>query len=207
MKTVWNPDDDNDPALFAAVLAAGAASRFGSPKQLAPYEGTALVRRAVLAAEAVAGERSVLCTGHEWRKVFEAASPLKGFLIMNDGFERGMGSSIAAVVRALPSNAAGLLLVLADQPQVDAHSLARLASHWREQRERIVCCRFGAVQGPPAVFPAGYFAELAELDGDRGAKGLLERYADNVEDLRIEAAAADVDTPADLSRLADRGDR
>ena len=192
----------DDKQLFVAVLAAGAAARFGAPKQLAAIDGESLVRRAVRLAESVASRNSMLCTGNAWHDVFESASPLQGFLVMNEDYRAGMGSSIAAVIRALPRNTVAALLLLADQPLIETRDLEKLIDRWRQDCSRIVCSRFNETLGPPAIFPARYFDELAKLEGDRGARVLLKRHRDQVEEIDLAAAGSDVDTPDDLTAIS-----
>lgn len=198
--TRQSPDAESD-CLFAAVLAAGRASRFGSVKQLAEIGSESLVRRSIRLAESVVAMRSLLCAGYEWRMVFESASPLKGFLVLNPDYAKGMAGSIASCVRVLPDTAQGLLLLLADQPLVGRDDLGRLVRRWNEDRSRIVCSRYSETIGPPAIFPARFFPELIALEGDRGARAIIERHRDSADALAFDAAGIDVDKPEDLSRI------
>jgi molybdenum cofactor cytidylyltransferase len=187
--------------LFALVLAAGRADRFGSPKQLALFEGEPLARRALRVAESICGHRSILVVGSEWQRVHEACAPLAGFLVRNDCFEDGMASSIVAAIRALPDSARAALVMLADQPLVDADDLRRLVERWLDAPDRIVCSRAGDYAGPPVIFPRRFFNELVALRGDRGAKAVIRKHGDTVRMVDCDDVAIDVDTPADLARL------
>lgn len=191
--------------VYAVVLAAGRASRFGSTKQLASYRGEPLVRRALRAAESVCGADTILVVGHDLARVHEAAAPLEGFLRVNERYEEGLGTSIASAARVLPDTADAALFLLADQPRIEAHHLDRLIERWRENQSSIVCSSFGVASGPPVVFPADLFPELALLDGDTGARGVLERNPERVIRMKIEAAATDVDTPGDLAAAEEHG--
>lgn len=193
-----------DIELFSAILAAGSATRFGSAKQLARLHGESLVRRAVRIAESATGAKSVLCVGAEWLSVYQAASPLAGFVVRNDDHEKGMATSIAAVIRALPDSADGLLLLLADQPLIESADLDRLVQHWREHPERIACSSYAGTQGPPVIFPSGFFKDLLTITGDKGARAILKQHANCVDAIDMDAAAVDIDTPDDLSALEDR---
>lgn len=185
--------------LFAVVLAAGAARRFGSSKQLATLNGQSLVQRTLNTVEAVFAENVVLVVGDTWQAVHRECSPLAGYLVRNDDPSSGMASSLAAGTRAVDGAASGLMLLLADQPLIDRAHLERLIAAWDRSAERIVCSQHDAINGPPAIFPRKYFAELKGLEGDRGARALLDRYTDDVVALPC-PAAIDIDTPDDLRR-------
>lgn len=186
--------------LFAVVLAAGAARRFGGGKQLAALNGEPMVKRTLKTAEAVVAGNLVLVVGDAWQAVHSACSPLKGYLVRNDDPDGGMAGSLAVGTRAIETAADGLLLMLADQPLIDKAHLENLVNAWNRSTVQITCSRHGAVDGPPVIFPRRYFAELRGLNGDRGAKILLKRHAGNVLALPCPAAALDVDTVADLQR-------
>jgi len=202
-------DEMSGSRLTTVVLAAGSAMRFGVSKQLADFEGSTLVARAVRAAEAVSGAQSVLVVGDGWQRVHEASAPLTGFLVMNDAYATGMASSIAAAVRAVRGSTDAILLTLCDQPLVGAAELESLVDRWRESPESLACSSFVANRadataptiGPPAVFPARFFGELEALSGDSGARAVLERHRDDLIVVPCATAGQDVDTPADLAAL------
>ena len=192
---------ENSKPLFGLVLAAGTASRFGSSKLLVDFEGEPLVRRAVRLAENTCDELYILVTGHQSEDVHAACAPLRGFWVVNDAFETGMASSIAAGVRAVTESAGAILLLLADQPLITPQYIRQMINAWNNSDTTIVCSEFANSLGPPVIFPAIYFAELNQLEGDRGARALLDLHAKNVVNLPCEAAAIDIDVPGDLTAL------
>ncbi|MDH3532978.1 MAG: nucleotidyltransferase family protein [Gammaproteobacteria bacterium] len=185
-------------AVFAVVLAAGSASRFGSAKQLAKAQGLPLVKRVVDAACGACGRSVAVVIGHEWRAVSNACMPFHGFLIVNEKFATGMGSSIAAAVRRLRHAADAVIIMLADQPLVTAAHIRALIDTWSGAADEIVVTAFADTYGPPVLFPRACFAELAELQGDSGGRQLLNDPRFVVRKVRFENAAVDVDSPADL---------
>lgn len=187
--------------LFAVVLAAGSASRFGSAKQLELWRGMPLVARAVKLAEGACGRRSVLVAGYEWRAVVDACRPLEGFFVNFRGFETGMGASIACGVRAVAGAADAVLLLLADQPLITPDHLKQLIARRAASPDDIAASAYDGTRGPPAIFPARTFPRLARLDGDRGARPILEQEGARVQEVPFADAALDIDRPADLRHL------
>ena len=186
--------------VFVIVLAAGRASRFGATKQLAEFDGQVLVRRAVETAAAVAGDRLALVVGHDWQAVTAACQPLPGFLLVNDGYQRGIGSSIGLAARTLRHAADAFVIVLADQPLITADHLRALIEAWSGSVDEIVATGFSGTLGVPALLPSGCFDDLASLDGDVGAKGLLADERFSVRSIGFTPAAVDIDRPEDLGR-------
>lgn len=188
--------------IFAVVLAAGSASRFGSTKQLADVDGRPMVSLAVETAARACGDHTLLVTGHDSAAVARACAGLPGFVTINDTFDDGLGSSIAHAVNALPAQISAILVVLADQPLVRAEHLQAIVAAWSGNSDEIVASSYAGTQGPPVLFPRGCFADLAALDGDRGGRHLLDDGRFRVTTIACEAAALDVDVPDDLRQIS-----
>lgn len=195
--------DDRPPAgvpgLHAIVLAAGSASRYGSPKLLAPVDGIPMLARAIGAAVAAVGPEAVtVVLGAEAAQLEPLVHTAAAAVVVNLHFEEGIASSIRAGMAKAPAGTRGAMILLADQVAVTADDLQRLLAGWERRPDRIVAARYGDATGAPAIFPADLFPELAALEGDRGARALLARHPDRVVAVPMPSAAIDVDTPADL---------
>lgn len=188
-------------SIFAIVLAAGESSRFGSTKQLSEFEGESLVRRAVRLAEDVCRDHTVLVVGNDWKRVLAACGPQRGFFLRNEEFSSGLASSIACGVRSVAHAANAILLLMADQPLITAAHLDALIAHWSGAPENIVVSEYSGTRGPPVIFPARCFESLSKLQGDRGARSVLSDSRYLVSGIGFDAAAIDIDTPADLAKL------
>ena len=188
-------------SVFAAVLAAGRAQRFGRSKLLEVLDGEPLARRAAGLARTVCGNRTVLVTGYDGAAVRKAAGDAPQFMIVNDRYEDGMGLSIALAANAVAHTADALLLLFADQPLVTAKHLRTLVDEWSGADNEIVATAYAGTQGPPVLFPHGAFAALGKLTGDEGAKRVLLDPAFDIRTVPFEDAAIDIDTPADLESL------
>ena len=187
--------------IGALVLAAGRSSRMGQPKVLLPWRGRPLLEH-VLAVLAEAGAEPVLVvTGPD-------TPPLPALggaeLVHHPGAREGMGSSLAAGVRALGGRADAVLICLGDQPGIAAGTVAALVAALAPPALAAAPLYRGGVRGHPVLFAAALFAELGALQGDRGARAVLEGHPAAL--VAIPAPApADVDTPGDYAALAGSG--
>jgi molybdenum cofactor cytidylyltransferase len=191
-------DTTESPALHAAVLAAGPATRFGSPKQLVRLGGSLLVHEAAARAATVAGQSVTIVIGAHARDVAPALRQSAASVVVNRDWEEGLASSIRTAVRTAPPRCDGLLLVLSDQPAVTADDLKRLHAAWRRHPVLIAAALYGGAPGLPALFPRWAFSELMELRGDRDVRLILRRNVDQVVRVPMPNARMDLDTPEDL---------
>jgi molybdenum cofactor cytidylyltransferase len=192
---------EDAPTLYAIVLAAGASSRFGSPKQLVRVDGRPLMHTLVSRAVEVAGHSTLVVLGANAAELAPLLRHTPATIVINRDWNEGLASSIRAGVARLPGFCDGVMLVLADQAAVTAEDLRRLAGTWRRQPDYIVAAQYGTTLGAPAIFPSSSFRDLAELRGDRGASVLFHRNPDRVVRVPMDSAALDIDTPEDLLRL------
>jgi CTP:molybdopterin cytidylyltransferase MocA len=189
------------PALAGLVLAAGGARRFGSPKAIARYRGEPLVARATALLAGCCGAGVTVVVGADAALVRAAVPPLAGVQVVeNTGWAAGMAGSLAAGLAALPAGAAAVLVLLADQPAVDATDLERLRAAWWQAPERIVAAGFAGTAGVPAILPRSRWPALAALSGDHGARAVIAADPGRIV-VPTSHAAVDVDTPDDLTRL------
>ena len=195
------PRDRDNATVWALVLAAGSARRFGASKLLAEVDGMPLVRRAVRAAESACNGRSLLVVGHDRHRVSVAAAPECGFIVVNEHHAGGIGTSLALGARALAERADAIVVLLADQPLVTAAHVGTLVGRWTGAAGHIVATAYAGSAGPPILLPSGCFSDLVRLEGDAGAKPLLEDARFTADTVPFEAAAIDIDTPEDLSRI------
>lgn len=195
--------DEATRGLAAIVLAAGGASRFGGPKQLARIGAVSLVRRAAHLALLSCPAGVVVVTG-AWAAAVEkelAGLPLRP--CRNPRWRAGMAGSLRRGLDALPRAATACLVLLADQPLVDEADLRRLVAAWAEAPERVAAAAYDAIRGVPAIFPSAYWRQLRALRGDRGARAVIASLA-QVTTVALQHAACDIDTLQDLDAVAGR---
>ena len=183
------------------VLAAGAASRFGSAKQLVRIAGRPLLHNTVSRAVDVTGAATIVVLGAYATELAPLLRHTPATVVVNRSWREGIGSSIRIGVGHLPATCDGVMIVLADQAAVTAEDLRRLVSAWKRQPEYVAAALYSGSIGVPAIFPRSRFSELADLRGDIGARNLLQRNPDRLVRVPMQSAALDIDTPEDLLSL------
>ena len=158
--------------IGAVLLAAGASRRWGAEnKLLADVDGTPMIARAA-GAITKAGLPLLVVLGHEAERVQAALAASDARFVIAPEHARGMGHSLAAGIAAALPSWAGALVCLADMPWVRPETLAALAAALDGPDAVAVPVHDGA-RGNPVAWGRGWFARLAALDGDAGARALL----------------------------------
>jgi molybdenum cofactor cytidylyltransferase len=183
------------------VLAAGASTRLGQPKQLVQLGGRPALHIVVSNAVAVAGNAVTVIVGANANQLTYLLSHSPASAIVNKQWEEGIASSIRCGLAATPAAADAVMVVLGDQVCVTTDDLKRLLAAWNGQESVIAAASYSQGLGVPAIFPRAYFGELAELRGDEGARKILKRNPDRIVRVPMPNAAIDLDTPEDLQAL------
>jgi molybdenum cofactor cytidylyltransferase len=188
--------------ITAVVLAAGAARRFGEHKLLMPLGDRPLVRRVVEQVVASCVDRTLVVLGRDAGQVQQALEKLPVECVFNPRFAEGMSTSLRTGIESLPAHTTGAVIVLADQLLPSGSIIDTLVQAFRRTDQPIVVPVYAGRRGNPVLFAASVFAELRQVSGDEGARGVIARDPDRVEAVRFPfSPPPDVDTPADYERL------
>jgi molybdenum cofactor cytidylyltransferase len=193
---------NRDPSTAVVLLAAGASTRMGTPKQLLAFRGRGLLRRT--AEEAVAsrcGPVIAVLGAHAPRLLGELADlPVR--VVVNDAWETGMSTSVRAGIEALgESEVTAAILTVCDQPFLSDRLFRRLAGTHARTGRPIVAAAYEEILGVPALFHRSLFPELCALAGGEGARRVIEAHAAEAASIPFSLGAIDIDTPEDLARL------
>jgi molybdenum cofactor cytidylyltransferase len=197
-------DAPRRPFVTVALLAAGAARRMqGRDKLLEPVDGAPLLRRAAEAALASRADETLAILPPEPDPQAGARrAALDGLtlrIVENRSAAEGMAASIRAAVAAADPKADALIVAFADMPEIGAAHLDALMAAFDPAEGRAICraATEDGRAGHPVLFGRRFFEALARLEGDRGARALLEEHGDLVEVVPTPGAGAavDLDTP------------
>lgn len=191
--------------VVAIVLAAGASTRFGSSKLLAPFQGRPVLQHP-LDALAAAGLTDVVVvlgadapqieTGIAWRTERRRINPRP---------MDGLSSSLRVGLDAAADDPVvdAVLVVLGDQPAVAPATIRAVLDAAEGSDRPLVRARYSLDGAPnPVLVRRGAWALAAGLDGDRGLGPLMASRPGLVTEVPVDGANPDIDTPADLARLS-----
>ncbi len=191
-------DRDASAAVGGLILAAGAARRFGSAKQLAPLHGRPLLEHALLAmAAATAVERTVVVLGFEAEEILARLERHGALAVIAGDWQEGQAASLRAGVAALAEQVGAIVITLGDQPAIDARAIDRVVAA-RDPSALALRAAYGGRPGHPVLLERALFARAAELRGDEGARSLLAAVAVRLIDCDGLGSDADVDTVEQL---------
>jgi molybdenum cofactor cytidylyltransferase len=182
------------------VLAAGASSRLGQPKQLLPYRGTTLLDATLNVARECGFDQLLATIGGAAQEVRDTIDFTGVEVIENVAYTTGCSSSISAAISAVDPRTTGLVLMLGDQPGVSPAAVRRLVTEAAESP--LGGCHYSDGRGHPFWFHRDVFADLLTLHGDKAVWKLLESGRYPVADVEIDGLVPlDVDTWNDYKAL------
>jgi molybdenum cofactor cytidylyltransferase len=185
------------------LLAAGSSSRLGRAKQLIEFQGKTLIQKAIDEAKKSQANCLVLVLGANAELIQTGFDITSTPFIVNSDWQHGMSSSMQAGLRFLMEKEEinQVLLMLCDQPFVDASLLDQLITAKETSGKGIVAAAYSNTLGVPALFEERYFEELLQLTGSEGAKKVIFNHQAEVYALDFPLGAVDLDTEEDVNQF------
>jgi len=189
--------------IAAVILAAGASTRFGQPKQLLDWDGVPLLAHIanIALSAALSPVTVVLGSGAERLRPVLGTRPVQ--TVMNWRWEEGMSTSVQVGLAALPPEIRAAVFLQCDQPLITPELLKALVACYEETGAGIVHPTHAGQRSTPVLFARRLFPELATVTGDEGGRSLIARHIEHVATVEVANATvlADIDIPADYQRL------
>jgi molybdenum cofactor cytidylyltransferase len=191
----------------AIVLAAGASSRFGSTKALAPFRGRELLQHVLDAASRFEFAEVVVVLGHDASEIERRLQWRSEKLVLNPDPDAGLSSSLLVGLAGVSPASDAALIMLGDQPLVRPDVIERLLATFASDDAPILMPRYRDGGGPnPLLIHRRAWPLAFEARADRGLGPVLRDHRDLVAEVAVEGSNPDVDSPADLTALENAED-
>jgi molybdenum cofactor cytidylyltransferase len=186
--------------VTGVVLAAGSSRRLGTPKQLLPFGDTTVLGACVDVARACPFDQIIVTLGGAAPAVLDAVPLHDVDVVVVDDFSSGCSSSLRNALPRVNPDAAGIVLLLGDQPGVTPGTVELLIAEGASAP--IAVCRYGDGIGHPFWLNRSMFGWLADLHGDKGVWKVIESRRATVREMPVDGPVpSDVDTWDDYRRL------
>ncbi|HUO37971.1 MAG TPA: NTP transferase domain-containing protein [Mycobacterium sp.] len=186
--------------VTGVVLAAGGSRRLGTPKQLLAFGGSTLLGAAVDAVRACPFDQIVVTLGGAAAAVLDTVPLSDVDVVAVDDAGSGCSSSLRSALLRVDPMAAGIVLLLGDQPGVAPVAVERVIA--AGMSSPIAVCRYSDGLGHPFWLSRSVFGALRKLHGDKGVWKVIESGRFPVREVPVDGPVPlDVDTWDDYRRL------
>ena len=189
------------------ILAAGASTRFGRPKQLLRLKDRYLIEWVLDAALNTRLKRIILVLGCAHRKIQQTLGKKlvhpKLQLEINPHYEDGQSGTLKLGLSCVRDTYPAAMFLLADQPLVDAVTLNFLLDQFWSTNKNICVPMSSSIIRNPCIFSSHFYPQIMQIGGDIGARRIIQVNPDQVHEVQIQNPHffLDVDTPADLEKI------
>lgn len=182
------------------ILAAGRSARLGTPKQLLPFKNSTLLQHVTNEAIATGAGKVIVVTGAYQEAVTAHLQHLPVQIIHNPDWASGMASSIRKGIEMI-TDIDKAILTVCDQPYISAALFHLLQQTGNQTRKGIIASRYADTTGTPVLFSSHYFSRLSKLQGEHGAKKIIQQFPDDVATVPFEKGHIDIDQKDDYEKL------
>ena len=180
------------------IIAAGESKRLGEPKQLLQFDGKSLINRLIETVNEAGDFHITLVLGANAAIIEQQLTFTHLDIVYNKDWKEGMASSIrAGLHHIMQHNIDGVMMLVCDQPFIKPSHIDSLLKLQHDTKQPIAACYYANILGTPALFHKSIFNDFLGLEGDTGAKKIINARAAEVAKLHFEMGVIDIDTMDD----------
>ncbi len=191
-------------SLGAVVLAAGLSSRMGEHKMLLPWtDGKTVIESIVEQLIRSRLDHIVVVTGHRSEDIRRVLKPLDVPIAHNRHYRSGeMLSSLKVGLQALPASVSSAMVVLGDQPRLEAGVLHKLMKTYAESTRTIAAPSYNHRRGHPILINRVHWPKILDLPLEGSLRDFLNAYQSEIlyVDVNTDSVLRDVDTPFEYNQ-------
>lgn len=194
-------------SIAAIVIAGGLSTRMGACKQLLPYRQHTVIEQIVSVLLQCPLNEVVVVTGHERQAVEAKLAAWSVRSVYNSDYQAGeMLSSIQCGLAALDSKCHAAMLVLVDQPQLEASVVRQLIEAYQAGSGNLIIPSFQMRRGHPIIIDQTYWPEILALTSDQSLRDVITLHADTIHYIVVETDSVlrDIDTPEEYQQELDQ---
>jgi molybdenum cofactor cytidylyltransferase len=189
--------------IGAVILAAGYASRLGTPKPLLPLGRSTVVEEATARFRTAGIEQVRVVVGYQAELITPLLDHLGVDWVLNEHYDRGMFSSVLTGVQSLGSQVEAFFLLPVDIPLVKPTTIRMLSSAYGNGRSWVIYPCFQGERGHPPLIATACLPRDLSFDHPGGLRTFLMQYERMARDVEVvdQAILLDCDTPSDYERM------
>ncbi len=187
--------------ITGIIMASGFSRRMNREKLMLKVEGIPVIERVISAAHSSELDERILIYRRD--QIREIAEKYDVKTVYNEHAGKGQSAALRLGVKSSHPDTEGFMFLVGDQPHLDAQTINKLLSAFREEKDSIVVPLYSGKRGNPVIFPSHLKEDLLTLAGDCGGRVIIEKMMDRVKLITIEkgVVGTDIDTNEEYEKI------
>ena len=187
------------PSVTAIILGAGESSRMGKPKLLLPFGDRTMIGTVISNVLASSVEKVIVVLGSNYESHHQAINDYPVEIVNNERYREGMLSSVKCGLKAVSDAADAVMVLLGDQPMIQAGEMDQLIESYRDSEKEIAIATHGNKRGHPILFGRKFISEIAGYPGEASLRDLLQNHPSEILEMKTgnDGILRDIDTESD----------
>lgn len=187
------------PSVTAIILGAGESSRMGRPKLLLPFGDTTMIGTVISNALASSVEKAIVVLGSNYEAHHREIKDYHVEIVNNKHYREGMLSSVQCGLKAVSDDADAVMVLLGDQPMIQADEMDQLIESYRDSEKEIAIATYEQKRGHPVLFGRKFISEISGYPIEASLRDLLQNHPAEILEMKTghDRILRDIDTEND----------